>query len=751
LRGPVALAALLALVVPAVSVPHATVAHADAAGGGGDFIPLGGPAVVLDTRTGIGATTGQRGAASTTTFPVLGVGGIPTSGVGAVLARVVVLTPTAATWLELWPDGTTRPTVTMLSAGVGEDISNSAVVKVGDNGKISVYNNTGKVNIAVEVQGYFKSAQGTAGGGFFPVTHARLIDTRNGTGTSTGKIAAGGSRTVQITGSLIPAGSAGALVNVATPAATAAGWLAVAPAGGTSRPLLNYVAGTTQSGAAFTLPANGQVTIYNKGTAAVDVMVNVEGYYSASATQGAGLRVVSSRLVNTRTLAAGLPVPANSTIDVHVGGTNGLPTRGIAGAAVNIVVTPDSAGYLKVWPVGEAEPSLTVMDFKAGIWRANSLVVKPGTDGKIRIRNGSSGSAHIIVDLQGWYADPLPEVPVAQNTRMTVLQAAPLTNAPVGTIEYAYVDNSGNVRWGHQSDLDSFGSVQWTVISAGERFSGPPAVTQLADGRIQISAQFRDGNIWADTQTTAGGTAWNPWTNLGGSMASAPVVGKLANGTIVQFAVDVDGRLWSYAQTGSVPYWQDLGDQNLTATASVVRVRDGLRVFALNDQGDVKTVEYYDDGSVSTWSDLGGTGLADTPAVVTRPGYQLQVFARSSAGTVVSKLQDISGAWPADWQTTGTISPDSADPIPSFAGAPAAVIAPDTSRAAVVVRGADNQFYHVWETATGSNAWGNWTKTVQGSSPESTDPTILSYQNVNGPSMVIVCRDVNGAPHVYTL
>lgn len=750
LRIPVALAALLALVVPALAVQHTSVARADAAGGGGDFVPLSGQAVVLDTRSGIGGTTGQRGAASTTTFPVLGVGGIPTSGVGAVLARVAVLGPTEATWLELWPDGTTRPTVTMLSAGVGEAISNSAVVKVGDNGKISVYNNGGKVDIVVEVQGYFKSAQGTTGGGFVPVAHTRLIDTRYGTGTSTGKIAAGGSRTVQITGSLIPAGSAAALVNVATPGATAAGWLAVAPTGGTARSLMNYVTGTTQSGAAFTLPASGQVTIYNKGSAAVDVMVNVEGYYSASATQGAGLRVVSSRLINTRTVGAGLPVPANSTIDVQVGGTNGLPTRGIAGAALNIVVTPDNAGYLKAWPVGEAEPSLTVMDFKAGIWRANSLVVKPGTDGKIRIRNGSSGSAHIVVDLQGWYADPLPAVPVAQNTRMTVMQAAPLTGAAAGTIEYAYVDNGGNVRWGHQSDLDSFGSVQWAVISGGERFSGPPAITQLGDGRIQISAQFRDGNIWADTQTTAGGSAWNPWTNLGGSMASAPVVGKLANGTIVQFAVDVDGKLWSYAQTGSVPYWRDLGDQNLTATASVVRVKDGLRVFALTDQGAVRTIEYYDDGSVSTWADLGGTGLAGTPAVVARPGYQLQVFARSSAGTIVSKLQDINGAWPADWQTTGTINPDGVVPIPSFVGAPAAVIALDTSRASVIVRGTDNQFYQVSETATGTNVWGNWTKTVVGDDPVSTDPTILSYQNVNGPSMVIVCRDANGAPRYYT-
>ncbi|MEO3747645.1 hypothetical protein [Plantactinospora sp. B5E13] len=746
-RVPVVLLAL-ALAAPAVAVPHAPPAYADAAGVGGDYVPLAGTAAVLDTRNGVGAAKGLRGPASTTTFQVLGVGGVPTTGVSAVLVRLAVLKPTAATWLHLWPAGTSRPTGTMISAGVGEQLSNTAVVKVGSNGKVSVYNNGGQTDIVVDVQGYFTSVPGSTGGGFVPVAHARLIDTRSGLGTATGKIAAGASRTVTLTGGVVPAGAAAAFVNVIVPGASATGWLTVAPTGGTARPLMNHETGSTQSAAVVKLSTKGQVTIANKGSTAVDVVVNVEGYYAASPSQGAGLRLAASRLINTRSVGAGLPVPANGTVDVRVGGTNGLPTRGIAGAALNIVVTPEAAGYLKAWPVGETEASLTVLDFKAGVWRDNALVLRPGTDGKIRIRNGSAKPAHVIVDLQGWYADPAPAVPVAQDTRVTALQAAPLTGAAAGTIEYAYVDNGGNLRWGHQSDLDSFASVQWTVISGGERFSGPPALAQLSDGRLQVSAQFRDGNIWADSQTTAGGPGWNAWTNLGGSMASSPVAARLATGTVVQFAVDVDGKLWAYAQSGSA-YWQNLGDQNLTATVSVVKVQDGLRVFAVNDQGAVKTIIYYNDGAVSAWTDLGGTGLTGTPAVVARPGFQLQVFARSAGGTVVSKLQDINGGWPTTWQVIGSTNPDL--PVPPVAGSPTVVIDPNTSRATVVVRGTDSQIYHVTETATGSNAWGNWTKTVTADDPASTDPTVLPYQNVNGSSWVIVFRDLNGAPRFYQL
>ncbi|MEU5941351.1 hypothetical protein ABZ807_19695 [Micromonospora sp. NPDC047548] len=751
LRVPVVMAALLSLVVPAVAVPHGPVAYADAARGGGDYVPLTGPqATVLDTRNGAGGTTGVRGAASTTTFPVLGVGGIPTSGVSAVLTRVAVVDPTAATFLEMWPDGISRPgSWTVLSAGTGEDISNIAVVKVGANGKMSVYNNAGKTHIVVQVQGYFKSTLGSTGGGFVPLAHTRLVDTRSGLGTTTGAIAAGGSRTITITGGLVPAGSAAALVNVGVPGATAAGSLSMTPVGYATRSLLNYVVGSTQSGAVLTLPADGRVTVTNNGSAAVHLMFNVEGYFTKTPTQGAGLRPVANRLINTRNVGAGVPVAANGILDVQVGGTNGLPTRGIAGAAIAVTVTPAAAGYLKVWPAGEAEASLTVMDFKAGTWRTNALVIKPGTDGKIRIRNGSSSTAHFAVDLQGWYADPLPAVPVAQDTPTTVLQAAPLTGAAAGTIEYAYVDNAGRVVYGHQSDLDNFNSTQWTVISGNEAFSGQPALTQLADGRIQVTAQYRDGDIWSISQTAPGGPAWNAWTDLGGSMASPPAAGKLADGTVVQFAVDADGKLWAYAQAGAVPYWRNLGDQNLTGQVSVVAVRDGLRVFARNGQGAVKSVLYYHDGSLSGWTDLGGTGLTGVPAVVVRPGYQLQVFVRAANGSIVAKLQDVNGVWPEDWQSIGTFAPD-AEVVPA-AGAPAAIMDPSRGRLAVVVRGTTNEIYQVWETATGTNAWGNWTKGVDVSDPAATDPTAMSYRNVNNQAWLVAFRNFNGASRIYDL
>ena len=72
----------LAVIVAAcagLAVGPAPAAYADAAGKGGDFVPLNGPAQLLDTRSGIGAPAGTRGAGSTTTVQVLGRASIPAS------------------------------------------------------------------------------------------------------------------------------------------------------------------------------------------------------------------------------------------------------------------------------------------------------------------------------------------------------------------------------------------------------------------------------------------------------------------------------------------------------------------------------------------------------------------------------------------------------------------------------------------------------------------------------------------------
>src|SRR3712207_1282204 len=67
----------------------ASPASADAAGQGGDYVPLpNGEARVLNTQTGVGVAAGVRGPDSTTTFQVLGVGGVPAAGVRAVMVDV---------------------------------------------------------------------------------------------------------------------------------------------------------------------------------------------------------------------------------------------------------------------------------------------------------------------------------------------------------------------------------------------------------------------------------------------------------------------------------------------------------------------------------------------------------------------------------------------------------------------------------------------------------------------------------------
>ncbi|GAA1283909.1 hypothetical protein GCM10009634_31060 [Saccharothrix xinjiangensis] len=731
-------ASLVAIAAAALAMLVAPHAGADEAGGGGDYVQLKNDAEVLDTRDGTGAAAGQRGAETTTVVPVLGVGGIPTTGVGSVLARASILDPSADTWLVLTPDGEKRSDTTAVAAQAGEDLSAFVAVEVGANGKLAVYQAAGKAHVVVEVHGYFKSSQGATGGGYVPVEHTRAVDTRTGLGTAAGVVPAGGSRTVTLTGGPIPAGATAAYVNLATPSATEGGWLSYAPAGGTARPVMNYAKGTTQQAAVVQLPADGQVTFTNRGGAPVNLMVNLEGYFTASATTGSGFREVGKRLLNTRAAGAGLPVAPNATVDVQVGGTHGLPTRGIAAALVSITTTSEEPGYVKAWPVGEPEPGLTVGDHGAGR-RTNSVSVAPGTDGRIRIRNGSSGTSHVIVDLQGWFARPLPTVPVVRDSATTAFQAAPVAGARVGTLEYAYTDNAGRVVFGHQQDVDNFGSIQWTVISGSEAFTGKPAVVQLADGRIQVTAQNRDGDVWAIAQTAAGALTWGPWTDLGGSPAAAPTAAKLADGTPAQFAVDADGRLWVYQQKGSVPFWRNLGDQDLVGQVAVVAVRDGLRVVGLDGAGAVRTVLFHDDGSLSAWANLGGAGSSGTPSVVVRPGYQPQVFVRGASGSVLTKLQDAGGAWPGEWDEVGggVVA----------AGAPSAVLDPALGRVAVVVRGADGEVHRVWETAVGTNTWGEWAWLIEGiSDPAATDPTAVPVTNANGESWLVTFRSPNGTP-----
>jgi hypothetical protein len=368
---------------------------------GGTFVRLPTSAAVLDTRGSIGGAPGVKAAGTTTSFPVTGVGGIPATGVTAVLVDVTAVTTTAGMYLTVFPEGTTRPAALSTLNVTGDQIlSNSAVVAVPASGKLSVYNNGGGVHIIVDVQGYYTRA-GTSGGGYVPVTPTRLVDTRSGLGGGgTTAIPSGGSRTFPFTGGVIPTGASAAFVDLIATGATAQGWIGTFATGGTSRSVMDYVPGTTSHGVAVRLGTDGRATFTNNSGSPIHLVMTATGYFTGAPATGAGLRTLAARrLVDTRSNPA--PMPANGTVDV----ATGLPPG--ATAVVNFVVVDNTAGgYLHAWPVGGTEPGTSLSNYPptADLARGGMAKVPVGTDGKIRVRNVSAGTTNLVVDLQAWYA-----------------------------------------------------------------------------------------------------------------------------------------------------------------------------------------------------------------------------------------------------------------------------------------------------------------------------------------------------------
>ncbi|MFF0250794.1 S1 family peptidase [Streptosporangium sandarakinum] len=385
---------------------------------GDDYVALSPGGTLLDTRDGTGAPAGPRAGGSTTTFPVLGKGGVPDSGVSAVLVDVTAIDPSTSMYLTVFSEGTQRPITSTVNTNPGEGVSSTQVVKPGASGKLSVYASGGSTHIMVDVHGYFTSTPGV-GGGFVAIPHYRVGDTRDGTGTTVGTVPSGGTRTFSLAGSPVPADATSAVLDVVVVGATGTGYLTAYPAGGTADPksIMDYPKGVTSQGIVVKLSADRRVTLGNRGSS-VHLVITVQGYVTATPDTGNGLRMLSpTRLLDTRA-NGGAAIPANGTLAVQIGGTSGIPQRGMNGAFLNLtVVSPTASGHLMVSPDNGMTPGLSSLaNFTAGQHaRSTMVVVKAGSrdprhglgiDGGVVIKNLSSVPVHLVVDLHGWFGQP---------------------------------------------------------------------------------------------------------------------------------------------------------------------------------------------------------------------------------------------------------------------------------------------------------------------------------------------------------
>jgi len=380
------------------------------------------PQRILDTRTTTGGHHAKLGSGATMTVKILGAGGTPSAGVSAVMVNVTAVNETARTgYLTLFPTGISRPAVSTLNYTGNKAVANQALVRLGANGTISVFNDAGATDVIIDVEGWAgtdAAAAGTSAGNGETTTAApvRLLDTRTANGGHKAPLANGKSLALQVAGvDGIPATGVSAVwANVtAVPAAGSGGYL-TAYATGSAAPVsstVNFAPGvTTATFALLPVSASGAITITNH-SASANVLVDVAGWLSGGDPTGdAGTAPASPvRVLDTRTTTGGHkgPIGGNASVSVKVLGAGGVPSAGVAAVVVHVTGVGATGGtYLEAFGTGYPRRTGSTLNLAKGSAVSNDAVVPVGPDGAISVWN-SAGSVNVVVDVQGWIAAPV--------------------------------------------------------------------------------------------------------------------------------------------------------------------------------------------------------------------------------------------------------------------------------------------------------------------------------------------------------
>jgi hypothetical protein len=405
------------------------------------------PARVLDTRDGTGvpaAAVGPVLADGTLDLNVLGVSGVPATGVSAVVLNLTVTTATKPSFLTVWPSGTTKPNVSSINFVAGTNRANLVTVPVGANGKISIWNPAGTVQVIADVMGYYNSDAATTAGGFYQYAASeRKLDTRK----SGGPLAPGQKVSVPVDLSdpfIVDANAhiSALAVNITAVNPTARGfltaWDGVGAAPGTSN--LNFSAGTVTPNMAIvpvgkcvacgTSTGLPSISVVNGSTGTVNVLVDIVGYYDDGQlvdtvdglpVDGARFKPMTpTRIVDSRS-GLGTTTFKGSAVNKMVQ----LPARAGAGPDSVAVVTnttavvPSLPTFVTLWAdFGFGDPMPTVSNLNAvkGDIVANGTITELAFDlnstspiplfDRFSIYN-NAGIVNVLVDVVGTMEYPL--------------------------------------------------------------------------------------------------------------------------------------------------------------------------------------------------------------------------------------------------------------------------------------------------------------------------------------------------------
>lgn len=374
--------------------------------GSGELVPV--PAVrLLDSRTGPPLATGPGGRVD---LAVTGRGGIPGSGVLAVVLQVTAVCPSASTSLTVWPAGQDKPAAAAVTLPGRGTRTATTVVPVGAGGKVSIGNAAGVTGLLVDAVGYtVSSADQGAGGGLRTVTAGtRIFDSA----ASGGPLAAGTSRefTLPAAGGIATSRIRAVVTQIRTGGASQAGTVHLDGAGeaASAVPAARYEAGADTVTLAVVRPGAGaRVVVGNTGPATVRVTVDVVGVVAGPASgdsrPAAELTALRpSRVYDSRSAGAGGALPASTAREVAVaGGQSPVPADATA-VLVDLSGTAGSASSaVTAWAAGTTRPNRTDLALARGGSGTNLALVPLGTGGAVSVW-GSGDLRSLAVDVVGY-------------------------------------------------------------------------------------------------------------------------------------------------------------------------------------------------------------------------------------------------------------------------------------------------------------------------------------------------------------
>lgn len=375
------------------------------------------PQRILDTRSGVGASKSPLGSGKTLSLQVTGRGGVPTTGVSAVVLNLTAVSPTANGYLTAYPAGTSRPTASSVNFNRGWIGANLVTVRVGTGGKVSLYNFSGSVNVVADVMGYYNDATTTrtAYGSFQETAVERLIDSRTIKG---GKLGNYDYYPISVDyGTDINPHITALAVNITAVNPTASGYFTAWDGSEDGLPnssSLNYTKSRVVPNMQIVPTGRDEdgypeIGVLNRSSGTTDVIVDIVGFYddnqipngdtwyaSRYVPRSSPLRIVDTRSsLGATTMRSGAQAKVvNAPSAVADYDTFALVTNTTA-------IKPTSLTALTLWPNWSAQrPNTSNLNPYAGQIVSNMTITSVAANNAFRIQN-TTGTVDVVMDVAG--------------------------------------------------------------------------------------------------------------------------------------------------------------------------------------------------------------------------------------------------------------------------------------------------------------------------------------------------------------